>query len=204
MKGRPMKYDFTDFINFCNSLKIIWYQCQYIIDKGSYDGTVIESARLMQKILNDASLSPLEVSIAVLDALLPDIDNNTPGCKTFSPELPLGGIIENFMQQYNDADIPFYQDAKYGKYWNEVELPPCVYLLFCKYMDILKPTGFIGVEGMITEDNYHDGCCGISYYDLSDATIVFESEADAKAFAEKNPVEPSDLMLWKDAAWYCQ
>ena len=199
-----MKYNFMNFVNFCDSLKTIWYQCQYIIDRGSYDGTVVESAKLMQKVLNDACLFPLEMSIAVLDALLPDIDSNSPGCKTFSPELPLGGIIDSFMQEYDNADNPFYRDAKYGKYWNEVELPACVYLLFSKYMDILRPTGFIGVEGMITGSNYHNGCCGISYYDLSDATIVFDSEADAQAFADKNPVEPSDLILWKDGAWYCQ
>lgn len=197
-----MKYNFMNFVNFCDSLKTIWYQYQYIIERGSYDGTVVESAKLMQKVLNDACLFPLEMSIAVLDALLPDIDSNSPGCKTFSPELPLGGIIDSFMEEYSNADIPFYQN--FGKYWNEVELPACVYLLFCKYMDILKPAGFIGVEGMITRDNYHNGCYGISYYDLSDATIVFGSETDARAFADKNPVNPFDMILWKDGAWYCQ
>lgn len=99
------------------------------------------------------------------------------------------------------GDEPFYNEL--SPYWNEVELPELIESFFTafvqKYM-VPHYSGMLGVESPAMR--IPQGACAISYYDLSNITIVFENDASRAAFeADGNVAEPCDRMVMRSHGW---
>ena len=129
--------------------------------------------------------------------ILESIRNQTVFCD--GRQGRFGTLFDQILCEFQGEDNPFYR--YYGKYWNEVELPPAVADLFSAYVDSRKSAfpGMIGVEhgGM----DLPDGTVGICYYDLSDATILFENREAAERFSTEHSVEPADFLTLRNGTF---
>ena len=105
-------------------------------------------------------------------------------------------VVDAILDVSDYADTKFYAEMDYGEFWNEVNLPDEVDNLFRAYIATIKDAGIVPEDADLS-----NGMVAISYYDLSDSLIIFESMAKAEAFAEANPVDPTDFLEYQDGCW---
>lgn len=128
-----------------------------------------------------------------ITALADEINAAIEKTKGMLPEVKGENLLDAVLSTCDAADIKFYELARYGHYWNEVRLPDAHKKVFNAAVKTIAQNESLGI---VIGEKPEDGYVAISYYDISDAVIVFYSMDLAKVFAEKNPVDPSDFMLY--------
>lgn len=128
-----------------------------------------------------------------ITALAGEINAAIEKTKGMLPEVNGENLLDAVLSTCDAADIKFYELAHYGHYWNEVRLPDAHKKVFNAAVKTIAQNESLGI---VIGEQPKDGYVAISYYDISDEVIVFYSMDLAKAFAEKNPVDPSDFMLY--------
>lgn len=86
-------------------------------------------------------------------------------------------------------DYCFYRSCGYGKYWNEVELPEIVEILFRRFCELVESD--------------EEGEYAVSVYDMSDMEITFAEERQVDALMEQYDLEPCEKMVKNQGIWFC-
>lgn len=172
---------FKERLDMCISLKMGWYLCQYVRDHKSE----FSSQAYLEAVNFQTTLQKLEGSP----------DNAIP----LSRDFPQSAAAKEMAGMF-DSDYPFYDDAGYGRYWNEVPLPGCVEQIFNRSVALEQ-----GAEPELILDRtgLTDGCCSVSYYDLSEASIPFKSRAAAETFSKKYPTDTFRFETLHNGGWFC-
>lgn len=205
---------FVEFVDILDKVKEMWYLLRFLetFPNGCKDSvfedvyseltsenlaSVKDCQKMLAEGLNNQVTNILAGKrgyvIAELEALLKNVKANL---WTVGDEgTPV--VTDAILDAGESGDTKFYTQLGVGKYWNEVELPAEIGSLFDTFACSIENVGIVP-----SGKELEDGMAAISYYDISDAIIVFESMDAAKAFAEANPIEPSDFLVLHDNAWY--
>lgn len=203
MLSKEVKTYFVKTVALLDEVKRLWWLYQYICENPEiFSGLIRRCAcRLQRRLATLLRKVKLNHSNTVID--IEALASVVSGLNEvhISDGLRMGDVCNDILDKAEIKDTPFYVEERYGKFWNEVELPTCVEDFFCNYVDALTPhvSGLIGVENssMVLDNR----AAAISYYDLSDTAVVFTDEESALAFADENGVDPSDLMGFRDDGW---
>ena len=202
------RFKFPEMVALCDGLKTCWYQLKYISERRSKYGSLSSTARMALDELdrNLCAISTLMRSSGNVHVKLEQLKElpDFEGPITYQCKRPLLRMAAaDIMEASRHSDSPFYAEAGYGNYWNEVPLPHCIKAVFTAYVDLTKHLypGMLGVEapGM----NIPEDAAAISYYDLSDLAVVFQDEDSLALFNEENAVDPSDTMYRVGNDWIC-
>ena len=198
--------NFTETVELLDQLKQQWYLLKYITERHSKFGDRAATARL--------ALDELDRNIAAITTLMKSSANAYVKEDQLKGYLSFDGLVYQCKQEQlqrttssilkgHTDGYPFYADAGYGLYWNEVPLPCCIEQLFTTFVELTKwqYPGMLGVEhpNMALPDN----AAALSIYDLSNIAVIFESETCLEEFLKENSVEPSDIMYWTGSCWQC-
>lgn len=199
--------NFSEMVELVAQLKTNWYLLKYISERQGTYGDLSSEARLALEELNQNIAATATLMQGSSDAYANTarlkgyrtFDGLVFPCKRERLLQQAGAILEEMCQ----SDYPFYAQAGYGKYWDEVPLPGSIERLFATYVELSKEQfpGMLGVEhaNMALPDN----AVALSIYDLSNIAVVFENRNSLDIFLSKNSVEPSDIMCWNGAGWQC-
>ena len=97
--------------------------------------------------------------------------------------------LRTALMKTTQKDYCFYTSCGYGKFWNEVELPEIVEILFHRFCELVHID--------------KDGEYAVAVYDMSDREIVFSEEKQVDALMETYDLEPCEKMVKRDGAWFC-
>lgn len=204
---------FVEFVDILDKAKEMWYLLRFLetFPNGCKDSVFedvyseltsenLASVRDCQKMLAEGLNNQVTnilagkrgYVLAELEALLKNVKANLWMVGDENASV----ITDAILDAGESGDIKFYTQLGVGKYWNEVELPAEIGSLFDTFACSIENVGIVP-----SGKELEDGMAAISYYDLSDAIIVFESMDAAEAFAEANPIDPSDFLMLHDNAW---
>lgn len=97
--------------------------------------------------------------------------------------------LRTALMKATQKDYCFYTSCGYGRFWNEVELPEIVEILFHRFCELVHID--------------KDGEYAVAVYDMSDREIVFSEEKQVDALMETYDLEPCEKMVKRDGAWFC-
>lgn len=197
LSAENMLDDFSDFFDFCNTLKTAYYQCLYISRNRCKDMSGIErdEIRGYQHWIGTsfAASEKKAYSFEELFQKSHDILN-----EYFNNE-KLQTIIKDISRACESLDRSFFNFAGFTKYENELKLPARVEELFNAYANQLAEKSPNVVR---MDEKPQEGYWGIAYYDLSDIMLVFRSEDAACSFMHKSGVDVSQFLHFSGNGWH--
>lgn len=203
-EAETMKKDtFPEMFDLLDQLKQRWYLLKFISERPSEYGGLSRDA--------SSALTELDQNVRAVAALItcsgdPAVKaDQLRGYTCFKglafpcQQEQLLKVSEAILEQYSGGDDPFYVDAGYGNYWNEVPLPGCIEECLTSYIKAIQPMvpGLIGLEE--PDMDIPEGAWGLSLYDLSDTMLVFKDRESLDAFPMTGDI--NSPAKW-DGAWY--
>lgn len=197
--------NFPETVELLDQLKARWYMLKYISERHSTYGELASVARL--------ALDELDRNITAITTLMRSSSDAHVKTAQLKGYVSFDGLVfpckrERLLQQadalreeMSQSDYPFYAQAGYGKYWNEVPLPSCIERYFETYVELTKQQypGMLGVER--SDMALPNNAAALSIYDLSSIAVVFGDESSLEMFLAENSVEPCDIMRWTGIGW---
>ena len=209
---------FAEFLQMLNLLKETYYLCRLVcsdwsltkdlacVDDTDRDALTNSASQVCSELTNLGSMNANQVMQLIASNRLKDAD----GVSLFhelelNTKSTLGAVFKALQDEASARDDSFYHMMGAGEFWNEVENPAFIETLFNSAGEIMAETidGLIGTE--MSDDVLHDDVYGVSFYDVGDLMLVFDSQRAAEHFMTRHGVgaEPCELRTYKDGAWFC-
>lgn len=182
---------FDKIVEALNESKTVYY----LLEKCYEDGCLDRDAVLKEKKAFQSKMTRLPDLItheSTEEEVLELIKRQTQAVRDATDgEKSFGDVFTSIIDDAIDRDYKWY--GRYGKFWNEVELPYFVEDAFKAYVDsclVGKVDGLRRCSARAVVGNAE-----YSTYDLSNIGILFDSEDSAMAFAEADGVDPSEISV---------
>lgn len=197
--------NFTDVVEWLNNLKELYYLCKFVqTDPPNREN--FDHAKTLETYLCSLEDIPLSEAMKSSQKKISLKYDKCGHQMVLSSDEPLGILFQEILDDFEERDEKFYCEAGFGKFWDEVPLPPFIEAIFEEVVRELQKEwpSLIGTESMAAKAGLREGLCAISYYDLSNILLVFQDEDFAQAFSASFPIEPSEFLNFYDGCWQCQ